>query len=91
MTVNVEHASLTIPKIEEAVEPLIKEETQNVIDEFVEPFRTIVQSRLKLRETESSLQALMVELTDTIRSWKEMKQENIVLEREVLNQIKAKL
>ncbi len=86
-----EHPSLTLIKIEEAVEPLIKEESQNIVDEFVEPFRTIVQSRLKLRETEKELQVLIVDLTDKLSVLTDLKKENMVLEREVLTKIMAKL
>jgi hypothetical protein len=85
------HESLTLPKIEEAIEPLIQQESQAVTEEFIEPFKTIVQSRLKLRETETELRHLIVELSDKLSLLTDLKKENVMLERDVLNKIQAKL
>jgi cell shape-determining protein MreC len=89
----VEHASLMLPKTEEetAVESLIEVEVQTVAEEFIAPFRAVVQSRMKLKETEIELRVLIADLTEKLSVLTDLKRENATLEREVLTQIKAKL
>ena len=67
------------------------EEAATLAKEYLEPFQKIVESRQKLKETEEELRGMITALAGKIDSLGELKKQNMELEREVLNKIKAQL
>ena len=89
------HTSLSLPKIataeSEAASHELQMETLKVANEFTAPFKNIAHFRLKLKETENELQALIIVLNNKLSELTELKKQNLQLEHEVLTQIRARL
>jgi hypothetical protein len=67
------------------------EEVAAVAKEFLEPFQTISLQRRRIRETEQEIRGLITSVMTKLDGLAEMKKENMQLEREVLEKLKAEL
>jgi fructose/tagatose bisphosphate aldolase len=67
------------------------EEVEAVAKEFLEPFQLITQQRRRIRETEQEIRGLITSVMTKLDGLAEMKKENMQLEREVLEKLKAEL